>query len=270
MKIILSRKGFDAEYGGQPSPILPDGTLLSMPIPYHDEIIKYTDLFHNEDSYFKILKDLKPYNNKIKENSTCHLDPDLRFLATTRNPNWKPIFGQVEAAQSHLQNQNISIGDIFLFFGWFRQTQIENGKYYYKYGSPNLHVIYGYLEIGEIHKYGNAFPDYAYHHPHTRSRLLNLPSNCIYVAKNRLSFNENFQGAGNLKYKPNLVLTKTGMSRSRWELPEFFKELNISYHSSTSFKENYFQSAAKGQEFVISADDNLIEWTKDLIIANSL
>ena len=47
MKIILSRKGFDAEYGGQPSPILPDGTLLSMPIPYPDEVIKYTDL-HQE------------------------------------------------------------------------------------------------------------------------------------------------------------------------------------------------------------------------------
>ena len=51
MKIILSRKGFDSEYAGQPSPILPDGTLLSMPIPYSNEIIKYTDLYHNGESY---------------------------------------------------------------------------------------------------------------------------------------------------------------------------------------------------------------------------
>ena len=28
MKVILSRKGFDSEYGGGPSPILPDGELL--------------------------------------------------------------------------------------------------------------------------------------------------------------------------------------------------------------------------------------------------
>jgi len=34
MKIILSRKGFDSSYGGYPSPILPDKTLLSLPIPY--------------------------------------------------------------------------------------------------------------------------------------------------------------------------------------------------------------------------------------------
>ena len=36
MKIILSRKGFDSSNGGCPSPILPDGTLLSMPIPSND------------------------------------------------------------------------------------------------------------------------------------------------------------------------------------------------------------------------------------------
>ena len=33
MKIILSRKGFDSENGETQSPILPDGTLLSLPIP---------------------------------------------------------------------------------------------------------------------------------------------------------------------------------------------------------------------------------------------
>lgn len=33
MKFILSRKGFDSGYGGCASPILPDGTMLSIPIP---------------------------------------------------------------------------------------------------------------------------------------------------------------------------------------------------------------------------------------------
>jgi hypothetical protein len=33
MKVILSRKGFDSASGGMPSPILPDGTLISLPIP---------------------------------------------------------------------------------------------------------------------------------------------------------------------------------------------------------------------------------------------
>lgn len=268
MKIILSRKGFDAEYGGQPSPILHDGTLLSMPIPYADEIIKYTDLRYDGTSYYKILKDLKPQNNKIQEDYNCHLDPDLRFNVTVRNGNWKPIFGQAEAAQAHLQNKNVSIGDIFLFFGWFRQTQFINGKYSYVYGSPDLHLIYGYLQIGQIHTYGNDFPEYARHHPHARERLLNLPSNCIYVASDKLSLDETLPGSGTLRYKDNIVLTKKGMTRSKWELPEFFRELDISYHTQESFKEGYFQSAAKGQEFIISADNNLIEWTIELLRNN--
>ena len=267
MKIILSRKGFDAEYGGQPSPILPDGTLLSMPIPYPDEIIKYTDLKHNGESYYKILKDLKP-KSKIQINHTCHLDPDLRFLTTRRQEQWKPIFGQAEAAQTHLQNQKVSIGDIFLFFGWFRQTQLINGKYSYKYGSPDLHLIFGYLQIGEIHAFENDFPEYASHHPHARERLLNLPSNCIYVAKDNLTFDETLPGADNLKFKNNLVLTKEGLTRSKWKLPEIFKSVDISYHTKDSFKQDYFQSAAKGQEFVISADKNILEWTKTILTKN--
>ncbi|RIE11762.1 hypothetical protein SMC3_08215 [Candidatus Cryosericum hinesii] len=33
MRVILSRKGFDSGYGGWASPILPDGRMLSLPIP---------------------------------------------------------------------------------------------------------------------------------------------------------------------------------------------------------------------------------------------
>ncbi|MGO9273044.1 MAG: hypothetical protein ACLQOO_22875, partial [Terriglobia bacterium] len=33
MKVIFSRKGFDAEAGGVASPILPDKRLCSIPIP---------------------------------------------------------------------------------------------------------------------------------------------------------------------------------------------------------------------------------------------
>ena len=33
MKLIISRKGFDDTYGGGASPILPEGRMVSMPIP---------------------------------------------------------------------------------------------------------------------------------------------------------------------------------------------------------------------------------------------
>jgi hypothetical protein len=31
--LILSRKGFDSGFGGRPSPVLPDGRMVSLPIP---------------------------------------------------------------------------------------------------------------------------------------------------------------------------------------------------------------------------------------------
>ena len=50
MKVILSRKGFDSANGGIPSPILPDGTLLSLPIPSElDREIKFSDIYYGEN-----------------------------------------------------------------------------------------------------------------------------------------------------------------------------------------------------------------------------
>ena len=54
MKVILSRKGFDSSNGGVPSPIMPDGTLLSMPIPTEDNA-HYGELYWDGASYEEIL-----------------------------------------------------------------------------------------------------------------------------------------------------------------------------------------------------------------------
>ena len=50
MKVILSRKGFDSSYGGIPSPILPDGRLVSFPIPSPSDCFQLADINsgHNE------------------------------------------------------------------------------------------------------------------------------------------------------------------------------------------------------------------------------
>ena len=58
MKVILSRKGFDAKNGGIPSPILPDGSLLSLPIPSTVDRCTYDSLHWNGVSYKAILNDL--------------------------------------------------------------------------------------------------------------------------------------------------------------------------------------------------------------------
>ena len=65
MKVIISRKGFDSGYGGMPSPILPDGTMLSMPIPSSGDMVKYKDIFHDGESYADIIRQLKSTNPVI-------------------------------------------------------------------------------------------------------------------------------------------------------------------------------------------------------------
>ena len=77
MKIILSRKGFDSSWGGCPSPVLPDGTMLSMPIPTNkDNRLRYEDIRFKDSSYLDIWKQLSPRQQEFP--SYCHLDPDLR------------------------------------------------------------------------------------------------------------------------------------------------------------------------------------------------
>jgi len=152
MKLILSRKGFDSSYGGCPSPILPDGTLLSMPIPDADEpeLPLYQDLFYHGRSLEDIRRALG--GRKYTPGQRCHLDPDIRPLER-REPlsTWAPAFGQCGSAQGHLRNQGVGIGDIFLFFGLYRQTEItEDGGIRFLPRSQPRHIMYGYFQIGDI------------------------------------------------------------------------------------------------------------------------
>ena len=62
---------------------------------------------------------------KIRPETQAHLDPDLNFGSIPRPENWKPLFGQAGAAERHLQNQGVKAGDVFVFFGWFRQVELQ-------------------------------------------------------------------------------------------------------------------------------------------------
>ena len=42
-RLIFSRKGWDSAYGGRPCPVLPDGTMVSLPIPDEGSPLRYTD-----------------------------------------------------------------------------------------------------------------------------------------------------------------------------------------------------------------------------------
>ena len=265
MKVILSRKGFDSKFGGQPSPIMPDGTLLSLPIPNRNESILFNDLNYRGKSYYEIIKELKP-TSKINDDHFCHLDPDLREDIYVRSTLWQPLFGQADTAQIHLASQGVSKGDLFLFFGTFRQTEEISGKLQYKRNSKDVHIMFGYMQIGTIYNDSSVFPKEITYHPHATPLFTERKNNCIYAATNELSLIPSKKGAGCFEFDKKLILTKEGYSKSRWALPDFFKTIDISYHTKDSFKDEYFQSAAKGQEFVMNADEKVLEWVKNLFI----
>ena len=98
MKVIISRKGFDSQYGKVPSPII-DGCPYSLPIPAikMPSVTRYGDVL---SPGCKIIEDLT--DTKISLSSFCHLDPDLDRDLLPRKAYWRGVFGQTSSASTHL------------------------------------------------------------------------------------------------------------------------------------------------------------------------
>ena len=289
MKIILSRKGFDSSNGGFPSIILPSKEMLSLPIPScYEGDYKYSDITtKNDGNLFDIMKQcigekiqLGKKDINLTEDIHCHLDPFLGNYSVKETNCWNGIFGQEGASAGHLRNEEVNTGDIFIFFGWFDDVEIINGHYQYvNKGEPKgKHTMFGYLEIGEKYENIKDVPQKYKNHPHVINQ--DRKNNTIFIASEKFTLNPEFKGYGIFKYNPELDLTKkedgTYMNRTCWMLPEFFKNLKISYHKSESFKDEYFKAANIGQEFVIKNIGNIKDitveggnelknWTVDLI-----
>jgi hypothetical protein len=152
MKIIFSRKGFDSQYGRVPSPIFPDGTIVSLPIP-SSQGRPLGDLVAASGPLHRVVSDLTA--GRITASTRVHLDPDLQASSVERLPSWRPCFGQDSAAQQHLANQGVGVGDVFLYFGWYRQAELHQGRWRYVPGSPDIHSLFGWLEVGDVLKVGD-------------------------------------------------------------------------------------------------------------------
>jgi hypothetical protein len=278
VKIILSRKGVDSAAGGIPSIVLPNDDIVHVPIPGDaEEKITYSNVKYSKegDNLANLLAELTsnihygktkvPFSNGIK----CHLDPDINQLSFQRSRDWRGCFGQIGAAQTVLTSANVAKGDIFLFFGWFNKTYMDNEKLKFCKGN-GFHMIYGWLEIDEmIYTNKMAVPNWLKYHPHMNANKKDDQKNCIYVASQKLSMTDNITGYGVFdKFDESLVLTKEGMSRSKWNLPDFFRNTSITYHSESSWKDNYFQSAFRGQEFVCQENSEITEWAEGIIKQN--
>ena len=158
-------------------------------------------------------------------------------------------------------------GDLFLFFGWFKHTEYHQGRLRYVPRMPNLHVIYGYMQIGSIIESIEQIPEWLNYHPHANRKnykeAWEKGQNAIYLPTDHLSIAPDLPGSGTFKFDKSLVLTKEGYSRSRWEFPESMRGVAIS-HNPNGWKSDYFQSAAIGQEFVMDGTKAVMDWVKDL------
>ncbi len=101
MKIVLSRKGFDSSAGGVPNPILPDGTLLPLPIPDRYSGVTYGEISLLGRNLGEVVERLTM--GRIPAHSNAHLDPDLAASALPRLRGWQPSLGQSRSAQGVLR-----------------------------------------------------------------------------------------------------------------------------------------------------------------------
>ena len=279
MRLILSRKGFDSSAGGGPSPILPDGRLVSLPIPAPSSKT-YAEVCFAGTPLSNILAELAP--NRDFSSEPCHLDPDLREGSLVRAPGWRPMFGQVGAAQSHLERNGVSPRDLFLFFGWFRQTEQTPVGLRFQRGAPDLHVLFGWLQIERIHskpEFLQAVP-WACDHPHVDPRVnSDWSKNTVYEAAPDLRTGHESQcraGGGIFSaYSDALRLTAPGEKRTVWWLPRWFhpegRQSVLSCHSNPTRWEAHtrytlLRSVARGQEFVLDIEHypEAIAWLSEL------
>lgn len=270
MKIIFSRKGFDDAYGGHANLILPDGRLLVFPIPEKTpfEGIPYEDIMTLGRPLSRHLEDL--HITLPKDCSGAHLDPDIIPDALERHPDWRPVFGSHGSANSHLKNEGVGLGDIFLFFGSFRPVEKGPSGAWRYIAAPPVHIIFSWMRVGEVIDLATAskIPDWCQTHPHVRNHYGN--SNALY-----LSYRDddgNVQ-AGPLSWREDRVLTRGGFRKSQWLLPWFFHPdfgTRISRHGN---KGRFtilpgaimLDTVAIGQDFVVRGDDRISEWAHDLI-----
>jgi len=247
---------------------MPDGTPLSLPIPREKGgCCSYNNLLFRTQPLSKIIRELTdgplPFIDK------AHADPDLNQELRPRKPGWRPIFGQTGGDQRHLENQGVGVGDLFLFFGWFRFAEFtSDGKLHFTGASAGFHTIFGWFQVGQVHKIdketAKLLPEWTFDHPHVFKPDDFDANNTIYISVDNLDLGRGclpIPGAGTFtKHTPSLHLTAglPNKLRSVWSLPGWFYRNGkpvLSYHRnmdrwSLNGQHSVLKSVARGQEFV--------------------
>ena len=273
MRIIFSRKGFDSAAGGCPSPIV-DGRPHSLPIPTKmPTTTRFGDLGGDIGDMVEGLS-----RGRQRKDFPCHLDPDLDMGALPRQPDWRGTLGQVGAAQSHLDNNQVGLGDLFLFWGLFRPVS-PNGNW--RFEGSREHRIFGWLQIGSVLRIGNDPTDVLERHPwlvdHPHAQPGWPSSNTIYVASDRLTVGDcelNCQGWGLFNHGLRLTALDSP-TPSAWQVPDWLNPerggTGMTYHPQERWDEQgRLQAASRGQEFIANMVErrDAVDWLLQLFGAN--
>lgn len=292
MKIIFSRKGIDSGNAGVASPIFPGGRICSIPIPSRGGKYRYNDIRFDGGDLGKIVEDLT--RNKKKNylgSHRTHFDPDLRKDALPSERGWLPAFGPSGPAETCLANNGVKVGDLFLFFGWFRRVRKQGGHYGFVPKAPDIHLLFGWLQIGSKYRPHKAqLPSWGSRHAEVsagqdwRDAEWCDSNWALYVADAHLHIPEvrrDLPGGGVFeKYDDRLCLTEPGKPKGHWRLPNwmypFPRRKPLGFHADKrkwrkDGKWALLKTVDRGQEFVLDCNDypqhKVREWLADLFQA---
>ena len=182
---------------------------------------------------------------KFGADDLCHHDPMFPGDGTC-------LFGQCGAAQTHLVNQGVGMGDVFLFFGLYREEQS---------GKPH-HRIFGFLEVAEIVDLATCSDARraelaAMGHPHAMG--MHAKNDVIYCGPGSTA-----------NFVPNsLRLTVPSGPPSLWHRPNWLKRGGLSYHDRADrwLPGGRLRSVARGQEFVADVGKRRVprEWLEGVL-----
>ena len=298
MKIVFSRKGFDGgrKSGRGASAILPSGEMMSLPIPGKkpSDLICYGGIRAPDGGGVFLQERIE----QLREGEAmrgrqwgppssverCHHDPDLVLDSRDRpsTEGWTGIFGQSKIWQGHLRENGVGVGDLFLFFGWFRGTELENGKLRFRKEKPRhgQHMLFGYLQVAPClleMKEGAKIPRCFSDHPHLNEERFKLrkagDDDSVYIAREKLLMPDvctGLPGYGVFRHAPELVLTEDKKRRSFWNLPSFFDGQFCGKYGHREMKgphKGCIRIPNRGQEFIVNGTPEIQEWALERIRA---
>ena len=280
-KLVLSRKGFDttrrADHpsgrvhpnGGVPSPVFPDGSLYSLPIPgeYDNERpITYGEIRYGDGpgavNIGRVVEDLtRGLPTPWTADDRAFISPNIRPPLLWQVNGHEGMFAQgVPSQLGHLQGQGVTVGDLFLFFGIFRMVTSLRGRWRFVPRAPSRHILFGWLQVGIIHD--------------------DRPEGCgpWFVASERLDLGTGLDAPGFgifPKVHERLVLTGPGGSASEWRLPRWFypepPREPLTCHPSRLWTRDehhaHVQRRGPGQEFVLDLGEypEAVDWISNLV-----